>query len=296
VVVEAFACELPPAYLATMKRRPTPSHWFNLEYLSAEDWVEDCHGLFSMHPQFGLKKAFFFPGFSLKTGGLLKEASLIDERNRFLSDANAKTGLLKELGIVKSEKELLISLFGYENSAIGSLLNTWIQSPTPVLCLVPTGKILPGICAHIDQDLVTGDEFSQGALRIKVIPFLSQSRYDQVLWACDLNFVRGEDSFVRAQWAAKPLIWHIYPQDDDIHLTKLDAFLALYLQNAPAELHPAVTALWHSWNTGADVGTGWNMCVGNLQNWQKHSQNWCQHLNSLGDLASNMVQFCQKTL
>lgn len=292
VVVEAFACELPPHYLAAMKHQSTPPHWFNLEYLSAEDWVEGCHGLLSIHPQFGLKKAFFFPGFTAKTGGLLKEKSLLAERDQFLADNANRTHFLQGLGIENSADTLIVSLFGYENAAVASLLEAWIQSATPVLCLVPAGKILPGINAHLGKTLVVGDEFTQGSLRLKVIPFLPQTRYDQLLWACDINFIRGEDSFVRAQWAGKPFIWHIYPQDEDIHMVKLDAFLNLYLKGAKPELQSPIAELWHQWNRGTDCSQGWDACVAQLKNWQEHSDKWCQSLSSLGDLASNMVRRC----
>ncbi|MFO1387611.1 elongation factor P maturation arginine rhamnosyltransferase EarP [Cellvibrio sp.] len=296
VVIEAFACELPATYLAAMKRRATAPHWFNLEYLSAEDWVEGCHGLLSPHPSLGLKKVFFFPGFTLKTGGLLKEASLIKDRDTFLSDIAKHTNLLSSLGVSRPENALVISLFGYENGTVSSLLDSWVDSSQAVLCLVPEGKILGDINRYFGKQLCSGDEIIKGALTIKVIPFLSQSTYDQLLWACDLNFVRGEDSFARAQWAQRPFVWHIYPQEDDIHLAKLDAFLNLYLDQAPAELAPAIAELWRDWNQAKDVRKSWEACVSQLKNWQTHSQNWCQHLNSLGDLASNMVQFCQKTL
>lgn len=296
VVIEAFACDLPSSYTAAMKRQPTPPHWFNLEYLSAEDWVEGCHGLLSMHPQLGLKKAFFFPGFTAKTGGLLKEKSLLDERDLFLADPTNRTHFLQSLGVTHSDKELIVSLFGYENTAVASLLEAWIQSPTPVLCLLPASKILPSINAHIGQALEIGDEFAQGSLRIRIIPFLTQAHYDRLLWACDINFIRGEDSFVRAQWAGKPFVWHIYPQDEDIHMLKLDAFLTLYLAGVNPPLQPSITQLWHHWNRGTDCSQSWNSCLADQPNWRKHSQNWCQTLNSLGDLASNMVQFCEKTL
>jgi uncharacterized repeat protein (TIGR03837 family) len=74
---------------------------------------------------------------------------------------------------------------------------------------------------------------------------MPQAEFDHLLWACDLNFVRGEDSLVRALWAGKPFIWHIYPQDDGAHLVKLGAFLD-WLQ-APADLRAAHAA----WNSGA---------------------------------------------
>ncbi len=296
VVIEAFACELPIVYLTAMKNRIAPPHWFNLEYLSAEDWVEGCHGLLSPHPSLRLKKTFFFPGFTPKTGGLLKEAHLINERDAFVSDAERRASLFRSLGISKLDAELVISLFGYENSAVTSLLDTLAASRRTILCLVPEGKILPDITHYFGKPQRCHDEITKDSLTIKVIPFLTQRGYDELLWACDLNFVRGEDSFVRAQWAQKPFIWHIYPQEDDIHLTKLDAFLKLYLSKATPELAAAITGLWHHWNRGEDVTESWNSCLDSLENWQTHTRDWCQHLNSLGDLASNMVQFCQKTL
>ncbi|MDO9321970.1 MAG: elongation factor P maturation arginine rhamnosyltransferase EarP, partial [Pseudomonas sp.] len=51
VVIEAFACQLPAAYIAAMAARMRPSLWLNLEYLSAEDWVGGCHGLPSLQPK-----------------------------------------------------------------------------------------------------------------------------------------------------------------------------------------------------------------------------------------------------
>jgi len=64
-------------------------------------------------------------------------------------------------------------------------------------------------------------------LSFSYLPLFSQEDFDHLLWACDLNFVRGEDSLVRAIWANKPFVWHIYPQEDQAHATKLEAFLAL---------------------------------------------------------------------
>lgn len=287
VIIEAFACNLPENYLKAMKQASTPPHWFNLEYLSAEDWVEGCHGLASMHPSLGLKKTFFFPGFTTKTGGLLKEKSLLDER-----DAFDRKGFLQSLGVNEPQAGVIVSLFGYENAAIGSLIDAWITSDKSILCLVPASKILPDINKHLGQEIAIGDEFTRGSLRLKVIPFLTQIQYDYLLWACDINFIRGEDSFVRAQWAAKPFVWHIYPQDDDVHMIKLDAFLQRYTQRLNPELKDAITQLWHNWNRGSDCTSAWNTCMANNSDWLEHSQNWCNQLDSLDDLASNMVRCC----
>ena len=65
----------------------------------------------------------------------------------------------------------------------------------------------------------------RGALSISWLPYVAQTDFDHLLWSCDLNFVRGEDSLVRALWAGTPFVWQIYPQDDDAHHNKLEAFL-----------------------------------------------------------------------
>lgn len=295
VVIEAFACELPESYLKAMKQAAQPPHWFNLEYLSAEDWVEGCHALPSIHPQLGLKKIFFFPGFTAKTGGLLCEKNLLEKRDRFRTEAGPEQ-LLAQFGITASPDELIVSLFGYENESVSSLIYTWAESSQPVLCLVPQGRILADIEDCLSQTLLVGDQISMGALRLCVIPFVSQLDYDQLLWSCDINFVRGEDSFVRAQWAGKPLIWHIYPQEDGVHMDKLEAFLKRYLHQAEPALQASITYLWTQWNTQNDCGIPWNDCLAKRQDWETLANVWCNHLNSLGDLASNMVHFCQKTL
>ncbi len=80
VVIEAFGCDLPPATVAAMARRPAAPVWLNLEYLSGEAYVERSHGLPSPQPN-GLRKWFFYPGFTPRTGGLLRERGL-DERQQ----------------------------------------------------------------------------------------------------------------------------------------------------------------------------------------------------------------------
>ncbi len=307
VVIEAFACELPESYVAAMaarKKDGSPPHWFNVEYLSAEPWVEDCHGLASMHPQTGLKKVFFFPGFTAKTGGLLCEKDLLTERDTFFNATKTATKTaskttrewLMKKGINCSLDGLLISLFAYENNGIHSLLALWQASEMPITCLIPEGKILTSVNNALGTTLKAGESLMVGQLQLITIPFLNQQEYDCLLWACDINFVRGEDSFVRAQWAAKPMIWHIYPQDDDAHIIKLNAFLDKYTQTMEPELAAEIRALWLAWNHEEDCAEAWKNTIVHYQNWCKHSQLWVQQLNSLGDLTSNMVQFCQKTL
>jgi uncharacterized repeat protein (TIGR03837 family) len=296
VVIEAFACHIPDQYIQQMAHTNPAPQWINLEYLSAESWVEGCHQLTSIHPHNGLRKTFFFPGFAEKTGGLLREKNLLNQREAF-SLLSKKSAFLKQLGVTDgASSRLLISLFSYENPAILHFLNSCSHSSTPILYLVPEGKTLNYINNSMNLKLKKGDSYTQNSLTIKALPFLTQADYDQLLWTCDINFVRGEDSFVRAQWAAKPFIWHIYPQDEESHLVKLNAFLKMYAEHMHPDLAEFITGFWHDWNTGEDGSERWNKILPLYQEWSRHTQDWCKTLERRTDLTSNLVHFCQKKL
>lgn len=292
IVIEAFACDIPNAYLQTMtaqKRAGRTPIWINLEYLSAESWVEDCHALTSVHPSTGLRKIFFFPGFTTKTGGLLREQDLIICRDTF-----DKRLFLDQINIIQRDESSLVSLFAYENPAIAPLLAAWIKSPQPVHCLVPQGKILTSINQQPGIDLAPGKPFIQGNLRLEVIPFLTQRQYDHLLWACDINFVRGEDSFVRAQWAGKPFVWHIYPQEEQAHLVKLDAFLDKFLAGKSPEFAGKLRETWHLWNEYKDLNDQWAELLALFPNWQQACSDWYQQLTQQPDLTSQLLALADK--
>ncbi|HEY8855975.1 MAG TPA: elongation factor P maturation arginine rhamnosyltransferase EarP [Rugosibacter sp.] len=273
VVIEAFACELPTTYIAAMAQREKKPVWLNLDYLSAEDWVGEMHGLPSPHPRLPLVKHFFFPGFDERSGGLLREADYNDRRVAF--DA----GMFRtELGLPgKAPHELTISLFSYPAAPVAQLMQALARSEHPILLLLPGS----------DAASVT-----QGALTVHPLPFLPQVRYDELLWMCDLNFVRGEDSFVRAQWAGKPFVWQIYPQTDDVHRVKLDAFLTRYLQKVGADdtAIDAISTFWHAWNSEGVLT--WPAFAAALPALAPATQRWSTALARQTNLASNLVQFC----
>jgi len=123
-------------------------------------------------------------------------------------------------------------------------------------------------------------------LQLLSLPFVSQDEYDWVLSQCDFNIVRGEDSFVRAQLAGKPFIWHIYPQEDRAHEVKLTAFLDLYLEDAAPKLRLAITAAM-TWAMPSE----W---IHNLDTWHAHSQAWRSQLlqnQADGGLAARLLRF-----
>lgn len=286
LVIEAFACRLPDAYIQAML--PQPPVWITLEYLSAEDWVESHHGLPSPHPQLPLTKHYFFPGFTRQTGGLLLEHDLLARRDAF----KAADFWQKLQMDPPAPDTLVVSMFGYETPALPSLLNLWARGTQPVLCLVPDGRMTRQVQAHFG---LPGRHFFNGRLEVRIIPFVPQAEYDELLWVSDINFVRGEDSCVRAQWAGKPFVWQIYPQEDGAHWPKLQAFLDHYHADTP-ELAAATQPLWQAWNSGSGtaLASAWADFVAARPALDTHAKHWAEQLSG-HNLALNLLDFCQKT-
>lgn len=309
VVIEAFACELPAPFVAKMASQPSPPCWLNLEYLSAESWVEDCHGLAS--PQrlesqslgsLSLNKYFFFPGFTARTGGLLCERGLIVERERWQQDEAGLNAYWASLGLPpKQEHELRVSLFTYESAALTSLVECWCQSATPVTLLLPLGRSLNDVLtgAGLADAVPTaraGDLLRVGNLTIKLLPMTDQAGYDRLLWSCDLNLVRGEDSFVRAQWAARPFLWHIYPQEEQAHMVKLDGFLDHYLAQLPTATGQWLRGFSHALNQGENTREWWAQWPDHAAIWQQHGRHWSHKLLQDGDLVTRLVKFLESRI
>jgi hypothetical protein len=318
VVIEAFACDPPEAFRAAMRARPPI--WINLEYLSAESWVESHHKLPSPQSD-GLMKYFFFPGFTPATGGLLHEPDLATRRDAFRRSPDARRAFLMELGIPagmlarltapatgrsmaardaetgahrpggdpdapgQGQGPRLVTLFCYPSAPLESLVAALQGDSTPTVLLAPEG-VAPGLEAWAGRASA-----GESPLDIVRIPFLAQDDYDRLLWCADLNFVRGEDSVVRAGWAASPLVWQIYPQTDAVHLDKLDAWLDRYDPPAPAR------QLIRAWNTGAApdaLAAAWRAACAPAawRAWQDSARDWDRRLSVPLDLAANLIEFC----
>jgi uncharacterized repeat protein (TIGR03837 family) len=295
LVIEAFACKLPQSYVEAMASQEKEPVWINLEYLSAEDWVESHHKLPSPHPSLPLTKYFFFPGFTSQTGGVLLERDLLARRDAFQNDAAQQQAFWRSLGMAMPAPETLkVSLFAYENAALPGLFDAWSAGLQPILCLVPEGRILPQVGQYFGGHAPhAGSGYARGRLQVRVLPFVEQERYDELLWTCDVNFVRGEDSFVRAQWAGKPFIWHIYPQHDAVHLKKLQAFLILYSSQLSRPASLAMRGFWQAWNMENGAGQAWAAFITARGELERHAQHWARHLAE-NNLALSLLDFYQK--
>lgn len=297
IVIEGFGCTLPDAYIQAMAKAATPPVWLNLEYLSAEPWVEDCHAMVSVHPTLPLKKYFYFPGFSDRTGGLLIDQGTLARKARFDADPQAAHTFLRQQGVPMVDGALYMSLFCYPHAPVVDLLTDLAASTSPVVCIVPEGVAVDAVTAFCGQALPVGTRLTRGHLTLYCLPFTDQPSYDTLLWSCDMNFVRGEDSFVRAQWAGKPFVWQIYIQDEDAHVVKLDAFLTRYLGIMPDAMAERVRTLWYRWNavpTAVKQDAYDVMVRQDMPAWQPLARDWFDYLLKNGDLATNIRRFAEK--
>ena len=266
VVIEAFGCDPPPAFVARMGAcKPLPV-WINLEYLSAESYVERSHGLRS--PQFsgpgaGLDKWFFYPGFSEATGGLLPGAKVADRH-----------AWLQSHGWAPREHERVALLFCYDNPALPRLLQDLARSPTLLLAA-------PGAAQAAMLPM------PPGALRTVALPHLPQPVFDELIACSDLNIVRGEDSFAQACQAGRPFIWQAYFQSDGAHGPKLEAFLDHF--DGLAGKVDGLRALWRAWN-----GLGpWPGEWPDTRAWTAAAARWRDALDEQEDLMTRLKRFVE---
>lgn len=357
VVIEAFGCMLPTCYIQAMAAMPVQPAWINLEYLSAESWVEDCHENRSLYPSARLSKYFFFPGFSERTGGLLREQDLLAQRDVFQSDPVAKQAFLASIGVdwqpaqsytqvrtrmhfpaplsartsapvpelvdahlpsptqirtkaqpqvqppsrtqpqTQSSPPRLLSLFCYPNAPLATWFASLAAQPHSTLCLVAESVARQAVEIFLGRPAVAGARRTVGQLTVQVVPFLDQPGYDRLLWCCDMNLVRGEDSMVRAIWAGRPFLWDIYPQDEDAHLIKLDALLALNTSAMSPALAAATRAAWHAWSRRQDM-TGhaawFAASAPEHEVLRACAAQWSGELAGHASLAESLIRFLEK--
>ena len=284
IVIETFGCRIPDAFEKRIAERKTSPIWINLEYLSAEDWVEGCHMLPSPHPQYGTKKYFFFPGVTSKTGGLIREAYLTKEREEFEKN---KHSFLSQIG-ASANSPYNLFVFCYPSAPLNLLVEALAADPRPTQLLLAAGN--------------AGKEIHEMVrpyphLSSVHFPMLPQTSFDKLLWSADSLLIRGEDSFARAQLAGKPFIWNIYPQTEETHILKLKAFvnrlapfysvdnLALVndINLAFNKGDPQFVPLWREWRN-------------KLPELSASAKAWEENLHSLGSLTENLCKFIESKL
>ena len=270
VVIEAFACTIPKEYIDAMALSVKKPLWINLEYLTAESWADGMHLLPSPQNN-GLNKYFYFPGFTNKTGGVT-----LGDWDEVVCRRDIPESLASSWNLCRSHSKK-ISIFNYRHAPLEAWLLSLDQAAHS------TGNSVDVlVCAN--QNISRGFfDHAFKNIRLIQLPFVPQEDYDWLVAHCDFNLVRGEDSFVRAQWAGKPFLWDIYPQEDLAHEIKLEAFLKLYFEDASSTLSTiAIPAM--KW---ASPETWWPL----LDTWTNHSKAWAAKLRALGPLEGKILDF-----
>ncbi|TAG01754.1 MAG: elongation factor P maturation arginine rhamnosyltransferase EarP [Betaproteobacteria bacterium] len=264
VVIEAFACDPPANYVRAMSNKAIKPIWINLEYLSAEAWVDGVHGLPSPHRQLPLLKHFFVPGFTEQSGGLICERDVSvaaqPSANNVLSKATQR-----------------VFVFAYPHAPVAALAQALCKETS-----------LPAPEFHLASPIKTPfPELS----RVQHISPVPQTQFDALLAGYDLLIVRGEDSFLRAQWAAKPMLWHIYPTDDGAHIVKLNAWLDRYCVGMDAATERAYRQASLAFNQSDADPANYADFARQLAQLAQHAIRWRETLLAQDHLAARLVRF-----
>lgn len=289
VVVSAFGADPPTSLRASLAGAPRRPLWVQLEYLSAEDWVATHHGLRSTKPHDGAVEHFYYPGFDDDTGGLLREETLFAQRDAFVGSDEQRAWLAHH-GIAPEAQERLATLFCYPHAPVPTWFRAIAAGPRRWRVLVPEGVADAALVAHFGESPAPGRSLRDAMLTVQRVPFLSQDDYDRLLWSAELNFVRGEDSWLRAHWAARPFVWQPYRQADDAHLVKLRAFLGRMRAG------PEADAAMLAWSGSGDWPRAWRAFDDRLGELRGGYARWAAKLGARDDLCARFVEFCLERL
>lgn len=226
VIIEAFGCKIPEKYMDIAYEQS--ELLINLEYLSAEDWIEDFHLQSSPLGKGKLKKIFFMPGFTEKSGGIIADSNYLERIEKVLS--NKEFYANKYLSDIENrENKIIGTLFSYEKN-FENLFRDLKILDKEVVILALGEKTQESLRNFFKKNSIEyfRNSIKYGKIEIRFLEFLNQEEYEELINIVNFNFVRGEDSFIRAVLTGKPYMWHIYCQEDYAHMDKIEGFLDKY--------------------------------------------------------------------
>jgi len=294
VVIEGFACRLPSDYQAKMAK--TSPAWFNIDYFSAEDWIENCHLVPSIDPSSGLIKTNYFPGVTEKSGGLIIEKDYEHNRHRLIFGSGFKADEKdyehnRHLFLMKQPKDtntLRVLFFAYPYGPIEKIAQALCEAKRSIELSVTqceAGQLLAQAVSKQINSRVT----------VNSLPFVSQKDFDHLLWSSDIVFIRGEDSAARAMIAGVPFLWHIYHQDDDVHMLKLRALEGRF-ENCFEDkaLFKKWSQLQEAMNEGEFDPDIFSDLIDGLDQWKKASECFSKKIKAIGSLAEKLSEQIKK--
>ena len=271
LIIESFGCEIPKKYMD--KALKNSKLIINLEYFSAEKWVDDFH----LQESFlggNLKKYFFIPGLSEKSGGILLDNEFLERKKKV--EAN-KEYYLEKFGI-KEKYDLIGSVFSYEKN-FDSLIEELKKLGKKIILLILSEKTQKNFIKYFDNNNY------YDKIKFVKLPFFTYNKYEELLALCDFNLVRGEDSFVRALLLGKPFLWHIYPQDENTHIEKLESFLEKYCSN-----NKELKQTFINYNINKD---DFSYFFKNFKEIEKYNKNYANYLIKNCDLMEKLINFIE---
>jgi len=283
VMISTFGCRLPDHVLESMGEQKPPPVWINLEHLTPQSWTGSCHTLVSPNRTNGLDEIFFFPGFDPSTGGLLREPGLLEARDRFHADPSERDHFLAVLGIEEADRKLpAVLVFGYPDAPVDALIETLANGP-PMLLLLPSSPVKTTRKENV---------------RIHAFDWVAQQDFDRLLWSCMAAFVRGEDSLVRAHWAAIPFIWQPYRQADQSHQEQLEAWLDRWHRLLPESAAAAHASLAQAWDRGetANLSLAWSNWTAHRPELSRGATEWSRQLAAGPSLVQSLSAFLRDRL
>lgn len=271
LIIESFGCEIPKEYMD--KALKNAKLIINLEYFSAEKWVDDFH----LQESFlggNLKKYFFIPGLSEKSGGILLDNEFLERKKKV--EANKEYYL--EKFEIKEKYDLIGSIFSYEKN-FDSLIEELKKLDKKIILLILSEKTQKNFIKYFDN----GNNYDK--IKFVKLPFFTYDKYEELLALCDFNLVRGEDSFVRALLLGKPFLWHIYPQDENTHIKKLESFLEKYCSN-----NKELKQTFINYNINKD---DFSYFFKNFKEIEKYNKNYASYLIKNCNLMEKLINFIE---
>ena len=271
LIIESFGCEIPKEYMD--KALKNAKLIINLEYFSAEKWVDDFH----LQESFlggNLKKYFFIPGLSEKSGGILLDNEFLERKKKV--EANKEYYL--EKFEIKEKYDLIGSVFSYEKN-FDSLIEELKKLDKKIILLILSEKTQKNFIKYFDNSN------NYDKIKFVKLPFFTYDKYEELLALCDFNLVRGEDSFVRALLLGKPFLWHIYPQDENTHIKKLESFLEKYCSN-----NKELKQTFINYNINKD---NFSYFFKNFKEIEKYNKNYANYLIKNCNLMEKLINFIE---